>query len=125
MLCSHHLDKAETARLSRMRVTHDVALLNLAVLFKQSGDFLFGEARMDTSHKQVRSGIDFISAVIGRTCVTAIATVASIGRRAASTRISSARGASINVSITIIAANFIFIAPSIDFEISAAHNDDW
>lgn len=34
LLSSHHLDKAKTTRLLGMRVKHDLALFNIAILFK-------------------------------------------------------------------------------------------
>jgi hypothetical protein len=36
-----------------VRIAHDVTLLYLAILLKETGDLFFAESRMDTSHKEV------------------------------------------------------------------------
>lgn len=48
-----HLDEAEAARLLRVRVTHDVALLHLAILLEQALDLLLAEARVDASYEEI------------------------------------------------------------------------
>lgn len=53
LLAGHHVDEAEAARFTRVRIAHDVALLNLSVLFEQTCDIGFAQTRMDTSDKEV------------------------------------------------------------------------
>lgn len=38
---SDHLNETESTRISAVRITHDVGLLNLAVLFEKLGHILF------------------------------------------------------------------------------------
>lgn len=49
----HHLDEAEAARLLGVRVAHDVALLDLAVLLKETCDLLLAERGVDAGDEQV------------------------------------------------------------------------
>jgi hypothetical protein len=53
-----HLDEAEATRLLRVGVTHDLTLLNLAVLLEKTGHFGLRQARVDASHEEVRSRVD-------------------------------------------------------------------
>ena len=48
-----HLDEAEASRLFGVRVTHNVALLDLAILIEQTCDLLLGEARVNAGHEKV------------------------------------------------------------------------
>jgi hypothetical protein len=48
-----HLDEAETARLLGVRITHNVALLDLAILLEQTCHLLLGETRVDAGHEEV------------------------------------------------------------------------
>jgi hypothetical protein len=49
----NHLDEAEAARFLGVRVAHDVALLDLAVLLEQTCDLLLAQAGMDAGDKEV------------------------------------------------------------------------
>ena len=64
-----HLDKSETTGLSGMRILHDLALLHVAVLLKETRDFLLAQARVDTGHKQVGSRVDGTLVVLGRVII--------------------------------------------------------
>jgi hypothetical protein len=73
----NHLDKAEAARLLCVRIAHDVALLNLAVLLKKTRHLFLGKRRVDAGDKQVGTrvaGALFILLLVarswGRTTVT-------------------------------------------------------
>jgi len=57
LLSCDHLDEAEAARLLGVRVTHDVALLDLSVLFKETRHLLFTERGMDTGDEEVGAGV--------------------------------------------------------------------
>lgn len=48
-----HLDEAEAARLLGVGIAHDVALLNLAVLLKETGDLFLTKRRMNAGDEQV------------------------------------------------------------------------
>jgi hypothetical protein len=61
---SHHLDEPEATALTSVRVTHDVALLDLAVFLKQTRDFIFGKTRVDAGHEKVGAGIGSILVII-------------------------------------------------------------
>jgi hypothetical protein len=54
---SHHLDETEATRLLAVRVTHDVAFLDFAILLEQSSDFFFGKAGVNSGHEEVRAGV--------------------------------------------------------------------
>lgn len=53
LLSGDHLDETEAAGVLCVRVTHDVALLDFAILLKQTRNLLLGQRRMDTRHKEV------------------------------------------------------------------------
>jgi hypothetical protein len=84
---SDHLDEAEATRLLGVRVQHDRAVLDIAVLLEQTADIGLGQTRVDTSDEKVRARVDgtfFI--IVGLARIdrgTLIGT--SIGRTAAST----------------------------------------
>jgi hypothetical protein len=48
-----HLDKAKATRLLCVRITHDVALLHLAILLKETRHFLFRERGVDARDEEV------------------------------------------------------------------------
>jgi hypothetical protein len=50
-----HLDESKAARLLGVRITHDVALLDLAVLFEETCDLFLGERGVDASDEEVRA----------------------------------------------------------------------
>lgn len=52
-----------------MRVTHDLTLLDVAVLGEESGDFILAELWVDASDKQVGTGVDGTLTVSGTTAV--------------------------------------------------------
>lgn len=55
---SDHLNEAKSTGLLGVRVTHDLALLNVAILLKHLGNLGFGQARMDASDKEVGAWVD-------------------------------------------------------------------
>ena len=57
LVSSDHLDEAKAARLLGMRVAHDVALLDLAVLLEQTSDLLLAQAGVDASDEEVGAGV--------------------------------------------------------------------
>jgi hypothetical protein len=57
LLRGHHLDEAEATGLPGVRVTHDVALLDVAILLEQTSDFVLSEAGMNAGHEEVRAGV--------------------------------------------------------------------
>ena len=58
LLAGDHLDEAEATGLLGMWVKHDLALLNLTVLLKETGDLSLGETWVDTSNEEVGSWVD-------------------------------------------------------------------
>jgi hypothetical protein len=58
LLGGDHLDETKATRLFGMGVKHDLALLDITVFLEETGDFLFGEARVNTGHKEVGSRVD-------------------------------------------------------------------
>ena len=68
-----HLDEAEATRLLGVGVTHDLALLDLAVLLKEARNLLLGQTGMNAGDEQVRSGVD------GTIIITALAAAIVLG----------------------------------------------
>jgi len=54
---SHHLDEAEASGLPSVRVAHDIALLDVAILLEQTSDLILGKAGMDSGDEEVRAGV--------------------------------------------------------------------
>lgn len=52
-----------------MRVAHDLALLDVAVLGEESGDFILAELGVNAGDKQVGARVDGTLAVSGTTAV--------------------------------------------------------
>jgi hypothetical protein len=61
LLRGDHFDEAKAARLLCVRVAHDVALLNLAILFKETRNLFLGERRMNARDEEVGT---FVAAFI-------------------------------------------------------------
>lgn len=53
LLRSDHLDKSEPAGISSVRITHNIALLDFAVLLEQVGDVSFSEAGMNAGDEEI------------------------------------------------------------------------
>jgi hypothetical protein len=81
-----HLDEAEAARLFGVRITHDVALLDLAILLKQTCHLLLGETRVNAGHEEVGAwvtGTRIVRVLILATTTTASSSTSSrLGWRA-------------------------------------------
>jgi hypothetical protein len=58
LLSGDHLDESEATGLLGVGVKHDLALLNITVLLKETGDLLLRETRVDAGHEEVGSGVD-------------------------------------------------------------------
>jgi hypothetical protein len=58
LLSSDHLDEAEATGLLGVGIEHNLALLDIAILLKETSDLLLREARMDTCHEEVGSRVD-------------------------------------------------------------------
>lgn len=65
LLGCDHLDEAEATGLATMRILHDLALLNLAVLLKEARDLSFLETRMDTSDEKIGARVDGAIIILG------------------------------------------------------------
>lgn len=52
-----HLDETEAARLLAVRVTHDLGLLDVAVLLEHLGDLGFRQTGVNASDEEVRAGV--------------------------------------------------------------------
>jgi len=61
---SDHFDEAEATRLLGMGIKHNLTFFDVAILLEETGNFGFGETRMDTGDEKVGSGVD--SAIILR-----------------------------------------------------------
>ena len=53
LIGSDHLDESKATGLLGVGITHDVALFHLAVFLKQTADFLFRQAGVDTRDEEV------------------------------------------------------------------------
>lgn len=78
----HHLDEAEAARLLRVWVTHDVALLHLTILLEQAADLLLRQAGVNARHEEVRARVAAVVVLIASASASATA-AAHVGGRAA------------------------------------------
>jgi hypothetical protein len=78
LVSGNHLDKAKATGLLGMGIKHDLALLNVTVLLKETSNLDFSEARMDTSNKEIRSGVNS-TIILRRTTVTLSRTAALSG----------------------------------------------
>jgi hypothetical protein len=58
LLSSDHLDETEAPGLLGVGIEHDLALLDIAILLKETSNLLLRETRVDTSHEEVRSRVD-------------------------------------------------------------------
>ena len=58
LLSSDHLDEAKATGLLGMGIKHDLALLNLTILFEQASDFSLRETWVNAGDEQVRAWID-------------------------------------------------------------------
>ena len=69
-----HLDEAETTALAGVWITHNVALLHVAVLFEELADLLLIEARVDAGDEEVGSWVDglVIRVVTGWRCAAVL-----------------------------------------------------
>lgn len=79
----NHLDEAKAARLFGVRVAHDVALLDLAILLEQTCDFLLAQTGMDTGDEEV--GARVAAAILSTRlfAISARSTSTRLGGRAA------------------------------------------
>ena len=53
LLASDHVDETEATRLAGVRVAHDAASFDIAVLLEQAADLLLGQAGVDTGDEKV------------------------------------------------------------------------
>ena len=65
LISSDHLDETEATRLLGMGIKHNLALLDVAVFLEETGDFLFGKARVNTSDEEVGARVDG-TVILGR-----------------------------------------------------------
>lgn len=79
ILGADHLHESKATALAGVRVTHDVALLDSAMLLEENGDLFLGQARVDASDEQVGAFVDVarLTAARGLT-LTAITVAAAI-----------------------------------------------
>lgn len=88
---SNHLHESKATALAGVRVTHDVALLDSAMLFEKNGDLFLGQARVDASDEQVGAFVDVARLAAARSLAfTAITVAAAVlaGRRDVAARLS-------------------------------------
>jgi hypothetical protein len=57
LLGGDHLDKSETTGFLGVRVAHDLALLDIAILLKHLGDLGLGELGVDAGNEEVRARV--------------------------------------------------------------------
>lgn len=71
-----HFDESKSTRLLGVRVSHDLALLNLTILFKHLGDLSLRQTRMDTSDKEVGAGVNGTIVILLRAgCILDVAAI--------------------------------------------------
>jgi hypothetical protein len=68
LLGSDHLDEAKATRLLGVRIKHDLALLNIAILLKETSHLRLSETGVDASNKQVGAWVDS-TVILGSTAV--------------------------------------------------------
>ena len=79
ILGSDHLDETEATALTGVWVTHDVALLDSAVLLEENGDLFLGQARVDTSDEEVGTLVDVARlAAAGSLALTTVTLAATV-----------------------------------------------
>jgi hypothetical protein len=71
LLRASEFDEAKTARVIRMRITHDVSVRNLTILLECAHKLVVSDARGDTSDEEVRAwvfgaSVRHITAVVSR-----------------------------------------------------------
>lgn len=71
ILRSDHLDEAKATALASVWITHNVALLNSAVLLEKNSDLLLGQTGMDASDEEVGARVDL--AVVAATLAAVLA----------------------------------------------------
>lgn len=81
VLRADHLDESESAALAGVWVTHDVALLDSAVLLEEDSDLFLGQTRVDASDEEVGALVDFAGLSAAITTVAAVAATVLAGRR--------------------------------------------
>jgi len=83
LLESRHLDETEPTRLLGVGVKHNLALLDFSVFGKETHNVVLGKTWVDTSHKEVGTGVS--SSIRGATIAAAVAaTVRRVGHVIAS-----------------------------------------
>lgn len=60
----HHLHKAEATRLPRVRVAHDLALLNLSIFLKHAGHFSLSKTWVNAGDEEIGAWVNGISVAI-------------------------------------------------------------
>jgi hexokinase len=79
ILRSDHLDESEATALAGVWVTHNVALLDSAVLLEEDGDLFLGQARVDASDEEVGTLVDVARVTTaGSLTLTAVALAAAV-----------------------------------------------
>lgn len=79
ILGTDHLDESEATALAGVWVTHNVALLDSAVLLEEDGDLFLGQARVDTSDEEVGALVDIAGlAAAGLLALTTVTLAAAV-----------------------------------------------
>jgi hypothetical protein len=129
---SDHFDEAEATRLLGMGIKHNLTFFDVAILLEETGNFGFGETRMDTGDEKVGSGVD--SAIILRRTTLILRRTAVINMtipvwRCRSTRTTSGTvvatsGARRCTALTLITRSLVFVTSSIlVFVIHGGHGE--
>jgi len=79
LLSSDHLHEAEATRFLGVRVKHDLALLDITVLLKETSDLGLVETRVDAGDEEVGAWVDSTVILRRRTAIVLGATVKVLG----------------------------------------------
>jgi hypothetical protein len=72
----NHFNESESTRFLGVRVSHDLAFLNLTILFKHLGDLSLRQTRMDTSDEEVGAGVNGTIVILLRAgCILDVAAI--------------------------------------------------
>lgn len=58
LIRGNHFDETKATRFTGVRVTHDLALLNITILLKETRNLFFEKTWVDTSNEKVRAWVD-------------------------------------------------------------------
>jgi len=107
---SDHLDEAETTRLARVRVLHDLALLHLTVLLEQASNLGLLQTRVDARDEEVRARV--VSTIVILVAAVALdgSTIVAIRGHGATTRVVAIVATRRRTTVAIVTRAVVIVA---------------